>query len=60
MISNECALSFAGCLIYFNKSMNYSMYVDFGFKECIAAILSMIHFAMWSKEEDTEFDDFII
>ena len=27
MISNECALTFAGGVVYFNKSMNHSMYV---------------------------------
>ena len=31
-----------------------------GFKECIAAIPSMTYFAIWEKEEITEFDDFII
>ena len=56
MISNKRALTFTGGLIYFNKLMNDSMYVDLGFKERIAAIPSMI----WKKEEDTEFDDFII
>ena len=29
------------------------------FKECIAAITSMIHFAVWVKEGDIEFDDFM-
>ena len=48
MISNECALTFVD-----------SMYIDLGFKEYIAAIPSMIHFATWANEEDT-FDDFII
>ena len=56
MISNKRALTFTGGLIHFNKLMNDSMYVDLGFKERIAAIPSMI----WKKEEDTEFDDFII
>ena len=60
MISNECALKFAGGVIYFNKSMNHSMYAGLGFKERIAAIPPIIHFAIWGKEEDTEFDDFII
>ena len=60
MISHECALTFAGDVIYFNESMNHSMYVDLGFKECIAAIPSLIHFGIWGNEEDTEFDDFII
>ena len=46
--------------MYFNKSMNYFMHVDLGLKESIATIPSMIHFAIWGKEEDTEFDDFII
>ena len=55
MISNECALTFAGGVIFFNQSMNLSMYVDFGFKERIATIQSMICF-----EEDTKFDHFII
>ena len=54
------ALPFASSVIYLNKSMNHSMYIDLGFKERIAAIPSMIHFAIWGKEEDTEFDDFQI
>ena len=60
MISNECALTFAGSVRYFNKSMKHFMYVDFGFKERMATIPSMIYFAFSGKEEDTEFDDFII
>ena len=52
MISNECALTFVGGKIYSNKSVNHSMYVDLGIKEWIAAIPSMIHFAVWGKEED--------
>ena len=60
MMSNECSLTFAGSVIYFNKSVNHSMYFDLGFKERVAAIPSMIHFAIWGTEEDTEFDDFII
>ena len=31
-----------------------------GFKEHIAAIPSMFHFAIWEKEKNTESDDFII
>ena len=57
MISNECALTFADCVVYVNKSMNYDICVDL---ECIAAIPSVSLFAIWRKEEDTEFDDFII
>ena len=60
MMSNEGALKFSSCVIYFNKSMNHSMYVDLGFKECIAAIRSMIRFAIRAKDGDIEFDDFII
>ena len=59
MISNERTLTFAGCVKYFYKSKNHSMYVDLSFKECIAAITSMIHFAVWAKEGDIEFDDFM-
>ena len=55
MISHEYALTFA----YFNKSMNHSMYTDLGFKERITAIPSMVHVAIWGKEEYTEFDYFI-
>ena len=40
--------------------MKHFMYVDFGFKERMATIPSMIYFAFSGKEEDTEFDDFII
>ena len=59
-------MTFAGGMIYFKISMNHSRYVDLGFnmehgfKERIASILSMIHFAIWGEEEDTEFDDFAI
>ena len=61
MISNECALTFADCVVYVNKSMNYDICVDLEcIKECIAAIPSVSLFAIWRKEEDTEFDDFII
>ena len=60
MMSDECTLTFAGGVIYFDKSMNHSMYDDLGFIERIAAILSMIHFVIWRKEEDTEFDDFMV
>ena len=60
MLSNECVFSFAGCVIYFNKSMNHSMYVDLGFIERIAAITSINHFAMWGNKEDTDFDNFMI
>ena len=59
MVSSECALPFAGGNIHFKKSINYSMYVHLGFKECIAAITSMIYFATCGKEKDTELDDFI-
>ena len=34
--------------------------MEHGFKERIASIRSMIHFAIWGEEEDTEFDDFAI
>lgn len=50
---------FAGDKIYFNKSMNNSVYADLVFKERIAAVPSMIHFTIWGKEEHTEFNNFI-
>ena len=50
MISNECASTFASSVIYFNKSINHSMYVDLGFKERIPAIRSMVHFVTWGTE----------
>ena len=40
--------------------MNYDICVDLGFKECIASIPSVSLFAILRKEEDTEFEDFII
>ena len=52
-------MTFACSVIYFNKSMNHSMYIDLGFKERITAIPSMVHVAIWGKEEFTEFDYFI-
>ena len=60
MISNECTLTFAGSVRYFNKSMKHSMHVDLGFKERIATIPSMIYFTFCGKGEGTEFEDFII
>ena len=60
MLSNKCALTFACGVIYFNKSMNHSMYIDLGFIERIAAIPSINHFAIWGKEQDTEFDNFML